>query len=315
MAALLACEGGAGDGGRTPDAAVAADAASADAASADAAVAADAASADAASADAAVADAAPPDAAPEAPFGGARPARVFLPAGHDPSRSWPLVVVLHGFRASGTLIDRQLGLSRRVDDDGFLLVVPEGEKNADGFQRWNAHGDGPDDVAYLTALVDEAVARYGADRGRVYVVGHSNGGHMAYKLACLVPGLVTAIAPVAGALYEDGPCDDGPPVAVLHIHGDADTQVIYAGTDRYPPAEEVTADWAARNACGEPVESGPFDLDVGRPGAETRVRTWSGCAAGADVELWRGQGVGHLNTPTAEGTRRMVEFLLRHRRE
>jgi polyhydroxybutyrate depolymerase len=302
---LLGC-GSDGGSSKAPDAAVI-DATSMDAAVADAS-------------DAAPPDAAMPDAAP-APdlgvFGGDRPARVVLPANHDPAQKWPLIVLLHGYRANGTLIDRQLHLSDRVDADGFVLVIPEGTPDDQGFLHWNAHGDpAPDDVAYLSGLVDEAVARFNVDRGRVYVVGHSNGGYMAYKLACRVPGLVTAIAPISGSLdNREAACADGPPVAVLHLHGDADNQVEYAGTDGYPGAEEVTARWVARNHCGMPTDSGPFDLDRGVPGPETSVRSWSGCDAGADIELWHESGVGHLVTPTPEGTRRLVEFLLRHHRD
>jgi poly(3-hydroxybutyrate) depolymerase len=105
---LAAC--GTGSGGANP---AVPDAAMPDAAMPDAAV------PDAAVPDAAVPDAAPVDAAPDAsplpPLGGDRPARVILPSEWTPNQPWPLVVLLHGFRANGTLVDNQFGFSRQVE--------------------------------------------------------------------------------------------------------------------------------------------------------------------------------------------------------
>src|SRR5688572_13914170 len=88
--ALLGC-GGAKDAGSASDRdAAVADGSAVDGSAPDAAV------VDAAVVDAAIEVDATPDAAALRPFGGDRPARLRLPAGHDPAQRWPLIVLLHG---------------------------------------------------------------------------------------------------------------------------------------------------------------------------------------------------------------------------
>lgn len=89
------------------------------------------------------------------------------------------------------------------------------------------------------------------DPDRIYVFGHSNGGFMAYWLACELSDEVTAIAVLAGSDYPtDADCQPSRPVSVLHLHGDDDELVFYEGgstfgepvniaTSPYPGAAEV----------------------------------------------------------------------------
>jgi poly(3-hydroxybutyrate) depolymerase len=62
----------------------------------------------------------------------------------------------------------------------------------------------------------------------VWVVGHSNGGMMAYRLACELSTRVTAIGVAAGALVIDT-CAPVRPVSALHVHGELDTVVPLTG--------------------------------------------------------------------------------------
>ena len=58
-------------------------------------------------------------------------------------------------------------------------------------------------VAYLRAIIRDVMARYPVDRRRVFVVGHSNGGFMAYRMACEASDLVTGVVSLAGATWKD----------------------------------------------------------------------------------------------------------------
>ncbi len=68
------------------------------------------------------------------------------------------------------------------------------------------------------------------DRKRVYLIGHSNGGSMAYRMACQFSDQVAGIASLAGTTFMDPTqCRPSEPVNILHIHGTAETIDPYAG--------------------------------------------------------------------------------------
>jgi membrane protein implicated in regulation of membrane protease activity len=56
-----------------------------------------------------------------------------------------------------------------------------------------------DDSTYLHRLLDAVKSAYRVDPTRVYFVGHSNGGFMAYRMACEHATEITAIVSLAGA--------------------------------------------------------------------------------------------------------------------
>ena len=221
----------------------------------------------------------------------------------------PLIVSLHGFGGDSAHQSAYVPLHERVNSDGFALLLPNGMLNADGSRSWNPtddlftknSGDTPqDDVAYLTELVAEA--RKVANFGPVYFFGYSNGGFMAYHIACKgLPGL-RAVASLSGASYvEDSTCDGAPPVSVLHIHGAEDDVILYEG-DRgesafYAGAEDMVTRWSRRAGCDWPDNPQPYaelDLDRYVPGEATKLfRPESDCPDGITIELWRTENSGH----------------------
>lgn len=245
-------------------------------------------------------------------IGGARPARLLVPAGTGPSTPLPLVISLHGFGSDGRQQDLYFGMSPRAADAGFALVSPDGTQNGDGLRFWNAtdyccdlEGAGVDDVGYLAGLAREA-GRFFAVRG-VFLTGMSNGGFMAYRAACdgAVPGLTGVMVVAGSSWYDASRCASPSGISVLHLHGTKDETIGFDGwTPRpgpkgdagHPGAEEVVRRWADRAGCDPtPVESpDALDLDFETPGAETRIRHYRGCRGGRAVELWIMNGSGHV---------------------
>jgi polyhydroxybutyrate depolymerase len=259
-------------------------------------------------------DAAPDDAAAldtgpapdDTPLGGDRPARVVLPPDYTadgPAR--PLLVLLHGYSVSGEIQDFYLGASRRAAERGMITLTPDGTKDASGLNFWNASPGwccdfgrtGVDDAGYLLALVAEAQTRFTIDPARIFLMGHSNGGFMSYKLACEHADVFAAIAVIAGSMpLAESDCAPSEPVSVLHIHGTVDATIFYPGVpDRYPGAETATARWAAHGGCELLPSPGPSrDYDNAVLGAETYPHPYPGCAAGHAVELWEMRASGHV---------------------
>lgn len=152
----------------------------------------------------------------------------------------PIVFVLHGSMGTGAVarISTALDFDRLADQDGFLVVYPDGFES-----HWNGcRAAGPyaanrldvDDVGFLRAIVARLVTEDLADPEAVFATGISNGGHMAIRLALEAPDLVQAVAPIVASLPTDenlACADRGVGVSVLLINGTEDPMNPWAGGD------------------------------------------------------------------------------------
>ena len=71
---------------------------------------------------------------PPAPLylGGERPANYFLPYEYDPAVSMPVLIGLHGYTGSALWHNSYLGLSEFTQQEGILLIMPDGRRNPEG---------------------------------------------------------------------------------------------------------------------------------------------------------------------------------------
>jgi polyhydroxybutyrate depolymerase len=237
-------------------------------------------------------------------FGGDRPTDLKLPAGlggpESFPASYPLLVVLHGYSASGFVQTAYFGVSMIAAQDQAFLLAPDGLTDSMGHEYWNADPaccdfdhTGVNDSAYIGGLIDDVMAAYPEiDPARVFVLGHSNGGFMAYRMACDRADVISSIGVLAG-LYPTTPCTPSRAVNLLHMHGTADEEVPYetAGVG----AVESVAAWAHDDGCAATrTTTGMLDLEMRLPGAETTDSTADGCPSGTTVEFWSIAGGGHL---------------------
>ncbi len=258
-----------------------------------------------------VADATLPDAPPPTEFGGDRPVSLQVPSSYSADTPTPLVVALHGFFESPDYIVPLLGISNWYEEEGFLFIEPDGLANPDGNYYWNAtdaccdfFDAGNNDVDYLAGLIRDISASYNVDPKRVYLIGHSNGGFMAHRMACEHADKIAAIISFAGAGFNSpGDCSPTEPVSVAQLHGTGDQTILYAGGILiqnnanqvvYPSAAATVANWAGYNGCDVGTEVGA-GIDVNAaPGDETQVVKHTGCPSGVDAELWTMVGTGHI---------------------
>ncbi|MBV9991038.1 MAG: polyhydroxybutyrate depolymerase [Alphaproteobacteria bacterium] len=139
-----------------------------------------------------------------------------------------LVMALHGSDGSGARmrLETGYGFERLADAHGFAVVYPDGYEG-----YWNgcnivgdyaANARNIDDVGFLEALGDKLAREIGVDRGKVFAVGLSRGGHMAYRLALEAPERFRAVAAVAASLPapENFKCKprgrSAPPVMIMN---------------------------------------------------------------------------------------------------
>ncbi len=245
----------------------------------------------------------------------------------------PLVIVLHGGGGNAASAARMTGMSALTDKENFIAVYPDGTGRLDDkLLTWNsgnccgyALDHKIDDVGFIRALIEQLARDYPIDARRVYATGISNGGMMAYRLACELSDQLAAIAPVAGALNVE--CKPTQPVSVIAFHGTADRNVLYDGgvpkqqADPHPREDKsvayAMAFWSQHNRCaGTPTraERGNIVHD-----------TYANCANRTGVELYAIKGGGHawpggdrltalLDAPTREisATELMWEFFKQH---
>lgn len=259
-------------------------------------------------------------------IGGARPTTLVVPQTYDGSPT-PLVIGLHGYTSNGQDLGAYFGLAARADSRGYFFLSPDGTREAAGARNrfWNATsaccnfaGSSVDDSGYLVGLIDETSALFNIDPKRVYVAGHSNGGFMSYRLACDAADRIAAIVSLAGATHIDAAnCRATEAVSVLQIHGTEDSVIRYEGgmifRDAYPGAEQTVARWASRAGCtGGPTETGTLDLDHALAAEETDILSYSECAAGVGVQLWRINGGSHVPLFNADYGGRILDFMFAH---
>ncbi|MCB1691017.1 MAG: prolyl oligopeptidase family serine peptidase [Halioglobus sp.] len=268
---------------------------------------------------------------PDLQIGGERPAQAQIPSNYTTTTRYPLLILLHGFGASGALQSAYLGLNTRVDQKQYVLVIPDGTENITGARFWNAtpaccafqeEDRTVDDVAYIRGLIEEAAATYSIDPERIGLVGHSNGGFMALRMACEASDLVTSVVSLAGSTFEDdsscAPATN--PVSVLTMHGDLDLTIPYTGrqleTTSYPGALETTRRFAAHAGCNStPVTAPNLDVLGGVAGAETEVLEYTGCDENTDVTHWKLVDGPHIPFPwVGSALDLMVDWIVDHRR-
>ena len=253
------------------------------------------------------------------PDGAEREYLVHLPKGWDGKARLPVVLVLHGGGGNAEQVEASTHMDQVADAHGFAAVYPQGTGRAvlgrtlgtwnGGFCCGSAAEEKVDDVAFLSALLDQLAKDYPVDGARIFVTGISNGALMAFVLACEASDRIAAAAPVASPGIPKG-CRMARPVPMLFVHGTADPCTLYQGgaecggcfakavekawglkmkgNDRFPcDGAAKQLDFAARKAgCKEKEE-------VFFTKGEASCARRAGCAAGGEAALCRIEGAGH----------------------
>jgi polyhydroxybutyrate depolymerase len=214
--------------------------------------------------------------------------QVYRPASL-PERA-PLVVMLHGGFGSASQAESYYGWDAEADANHFLVAYPDGVNHA-----WAVGGGccgtpgstGVDDVAFVSAVVATLSRQVPIDADRVYATGISNGGLLAYRLACDTR-IFAAIGPDSATLL--GSCPSPAALSVIHIHGTADQNIPYDGGEGNGFAKihgmsvpALVAMWQGVDGCAAPA--------VTTDGAVTT--SVAACPGSRSVELITVAGAGH----------------------
>jgi len=120
------------------------------------------------------------------------PYRLMKPSEFDSDKSYPLIISLHGAGGTGTdnrkqLKDwnRQLAKKSTRTDYPCYVLAPQADR------LWNA--------AHFKQIKKIIAALRSVDMKRIYILGHSMGGHGTYIMIQIDPGYFAAGAPTAGS--------------------------------------------------------------------------------------------------------------------
>jgi polyhydroxybutyrate depolymerase len=261
---------------------------------------------------------------------------LYVPSTYGGQTPLPLVIFLHGYTLSGQIAEDWFGFRPLAEARGFLYCYPDGTRDSCGSRFWNAVDcccdfghSGVDDAGYLRSLIEEASRRVAVDRKQVYLIGHSNGGCMAYRMACQHANLIAGIASLAGTSFTDPTlCAPSQPVSVLHIHGTADEYVPYGPgcpaavscspvvRPPWPGVVQNVQTWANYNGSSDPVtDAAPsLDLTTDIPGLDAVITRYATYPPGGAVELWTINGGTHIPTLSSDSqfSPRVIDWLLAH---
>ena len=147
----------------------------------------------------------------------------------------PLIIAMHGRYQFLVTFIPQSQMSNFANPQNVAVVYPQG-LNFWGVPAWNPgvwwSNSVYDDVGYIDALIDSVSSNFAIDSNRIYACGFSNGGFMAYDLACELPDRIVAFGSVSGnfMMNSNQDCTNEREIPIMHIHGTSDLIVNY-----YPP--------------------------------------------------------------------------------
>src|SRR5215831_5887653 len=169
---------------------------------------------------------------------GGRERSFFVYEPRDLKPGSPLLFMFHGGGGDGGEAREGTGgeFELLADRYGFVVVYPDGiNRSWNGCRKLqNAQRDrrGIDDVTFVDAMIAQEIARHHIDPRRVFAVGHSNGGAMAFRLALERADKFAGIAAISSNLpaADNMECAPKPkPMAVLIMNGTADPVSPYNG--------------------------------------------------------------------------------------
>lgn len=231
--------------------------------------------------------------------GGRRFYRVYKPAG----QLGAILFVLHGAGGSGSAQERIDGgsFARLADKERFLLVFPDGLGRMWNDGRGRTVGNDIDDVGFLTSLLAALRREHRLPAAPAYVAGMSNGGMMAFKLACDAADRFSAIAAVVASMSIrlSESCLPTKPVAVAVMNGTADPLIPYNGGNvgigqfvwsRVLSTNDTVAFWTRANGCNAPPVG---DTQQTEDGYALAIEYRARCQGGTEVMLVRVEQGGH----------------------
>lgn len=237
--------------------------------------------------------------------------QIYVPATYSVTEPIPLVFNLHGGASTATGYLNSIGDMRPIADTAnFIIIYPQATTDSSGNPTWHLGGENSkstsvDDVGFVSHIIDEVSSIYSVDLERVYVTGFSNGGYLAYEIACLLSNRIAGIGSVAGHMFIDtyNYCDPSHPTPVINIHG---TEDFYEGIAGYYLDQNLSNRYWTEynNTDTDPVITYIENTNT-QDGSTVELHSWLNGDNGISVVHYKVMGGGHsypnLNPSSSKG--------------
>jgi polyhydroxybutyrate depolymerase len=205
--------------------------------------------------------------------GRTRAYEIYVPSSYHRATPVPLVIAYHGYGSDGAGQAKLSGMSAVAEENGFIVVYPDGVKHAWNDDRGGITGEDPtvDDVAFTRDLSD----------------------------------LIAAVAPVSALLSPNLTAGAGfpKPIPILIVQDTADPLVPYDGGRVSPSrfntrgtvmsAPDTAAYFARLDGCSTSGTRMKFPDTAPKDGAYAQALTYDGGRNDTEVELVTVDGGGH----------------------
>ncbi len=178
--------------------------------------------------------------------------QVYVPADWSKSKSWPVILFLHGAgeRGDDGLAQTEVGLGGaiRLHADRFpaVVVMPQCRRNI----RWTD----PAMEAQVMAALEKTEKEFKGDKKRVYLTGLSMGGNGTWMFAAKHAGRWAAVVPVCGRVAaQNQPAEGDPYAAIAAKIGKTPVWIFHGADDPTVPVTESRKMEAALQAAGANV--------------------------------------------------------------
>jgi predicted peptidase len=218
--------------------------------------------------------------------------KVFVPAGWNKKKKWPVILFLHGAgeRGDDNLAQARVGIGPALEKHksslASVVVLPQCPKN-----RWWSE---PDMQALALSTLQQALTEFRGDKSRIYLTGLSMGGYGTWSIVQSQPRKFAALAVVCGGIR--------PPRGVR----------IPSETNPDPAFDPYKA--AAKKVGKTPVWIFHGAADPVVPVSESQKMVEALKAAKGKVRYSEYDAVGHNSWDKAYGEPEFFGWLLSHRK-
>ena len=152
--------------------------------------------------------------------------KVLLPAGYDPARTYPTVLVFTGGAQQLRGAENTINADWRAEAEkrGYLVISPGSPDGSLFFHEREA-------ARIFPEFLDMIVRDYKVPRGKLHIAGHSNGGLTAYYVAAKYPEYFATVIGYPGLLNDRANASRIPalkPLCLFMHLGDQDSEWMAA---------------------------------------------------------------------------------------
>lgn len=179
-----------------------------------------------------------------------------VPINHNIDNNSSLILNLHGFGDCASNFAKDIGenynFNELADEENILVAYPQGAYRSEKDSHYWEPGDNgslniiDNDVFFLEQLAIEISNEYNIDMNKIYAIGYSNGGMMAYSLACNKSDLFSGIGIMSGVMLEEE-CTLQNSIPIITFHGIDDEVLPYDGNLWYQSVSEIVNFWLDKN--------------------------------------------------------------------